>query len=246
MSTSNPIDIIIQARMGSTRLPGKVLKPFHGTTVLEYLVERARTSRHARHVVVATTVDKKDDVIESLCKKSAYRCVRGSENDVLRRYYDAARALGSDVIVRLTADDPFTDMQECDVLIQTLLTHSFAYVGSHRGGIPLGTGAEAFTFEALKKAHEEAAHPYEREHVTPYFYEHPELFAQTEIEYPNYAPLTHMRLTLDTPEDYEVLSRIADEIGKEDPTLPEIVAFLKERPDITARNSHVQQKPLHA
>ncbi len=224
------IDIIIQARMGSTRLPGKVLLPFAGVSVLEYIVESARASSRVGNVIVATTINPKDDAIEELCKKRLYIYSRGSEQDVLGRYYEAARRFASEIIGRVTSDNIFTDMIEMSRLVDILINENLDYVSNHRSGMPVGTGSEVFTFHALEAAHHDAKLDYEREHVTPYFYKHSELFKQKDV-----APLKSynadgIRLTLDTEEDYQMFKKIESVFFRDNRgeiILEKIIEFLR-------------------
>lgn len=204
-------DIIIQARMGSTRLPGKTLLPFGSSTVLEYLVDRARALGGARQVIVATTTHASDDAIERVCKKNGYAIFRGSAENVLDRYYQAAKKFDSNLIVRVTADNPFTDFSAVRALTQVLVNEHLDYV-RNVASLPVGAGCEAFTFAALTRAIRAATHAYEKEHVTPYFYKTaPDLFKQRDVSAPATADSEHVRLTLDTPTDYERLIKIEKE-----------------------------------
>jgi len=245
MGVGKTIDIIIQARMGSGRLPGKTLLPIRGRTVLEYVVEAAKKSKRVHRVVVATSSSSKDNAIEEVCRKNQYKYFRGSEEDVLGRYYDAAKKFGSDIIVRVSADNIFTDINEADRLIDILLKKKLDYVGNHKSGMPTGTGSEVFTFYALEKAHNNARHGYEREHVTPFFYGNPDLFTQEEIKpLGDYRYGKTIRLTLDTEEDYEVLKKIYEALGESGKliTAQEAIRFLYKNKYISDINRYVEQK----
>jgi dTDP-4-amino-4,6-dideoxygalactose transaminase/spore coat polysaccharide biosynthesis protein SpsF (cytidylyltransferase family) len=208
-SVAENIDVIVQARMWSTRLPGKVLLPFAGTTVLEYLVDRLKKAHLLGKVIVATTTNVKDDQIVSVCEKRGYLYFRGSEEDCLGRYFETATKFGSKTIVRVTADNPLTDLEEMKRLIGVLQNEHLDFVGNHRGGLPGGLGSEVFTYEALAKACREASSPYDREHITTYILQHNELFRQREVSATTLSSgVSSMRLTLDTPEDYELLKKI--------------------------------------
>ncbi len=243
-SSFKKVDIIIQARMGSTRLPGKVLLPFGEETVLDYVVRVAHQSKYVRLVLVATTTNTEDDKIEKLCRDKEYNWFRGSEEDVLGRYYHAATSLQSDVVVRLTGDNPFVNMEECDKMITLLLENSLDYTGNHDLGLPLGAGAEVFTYEALSHAYRDATQPYEREHVTPYLKEHPTLFRHMELVSHSYAKYSDIRLTLDTEEDYRLLCCIKEEFNDRIPTTQEIISFLDQHSTLKSINSHIMQKPI--
>lgn len=204
--------IILQARMGSTRLPGKVLKGLCGSTLLERIFERLGSLRHRATLVVATTLNERDDVIERLCSSKKIDCFRGSEEDVLERYYLCAKKYGFTDIVRLTADNPFVDVEELDNLIdlhertRADYTHSF-------GVLPVGAGAEAFTFAALERSFREGKKPNHREHVNEYIQENPGLFSIEVLSVPEAKNRPDVRLTVDTPEDFERARRIIEAAG---------------------------------
>lgn len=187
--------------MGSTRLPGKVLRPIGKLPLLGHVVGRLSVLKKQARIVVATTTASADDVIEKWCKGESIACWRGSEADVLARYYECAKALGLDPIVRLTADNPFTDIVELDRLIDEHnaqgndFTHSF-------DSLPLGAGAEIFGFAALERSHREGRAPHHREHVDEYLIENPALFRTGKLTVPAQKRRPDIRLTVDTEEDY--------------------------------------------
>jgi len=201
------LGVIIQARMGSTRLPGKVLKDIGNRPLLGHVLYRLGHLRHRATVVVATSDLDQDDIIEQFCGDHDVPCFRGSENNVLERYYQCAVKYGFDHIVRLTADNPFTDIKELDGLIQMHLdtkadfSHSF-------DSLPIGVGAEVFTFQALKQSYEQGHEAHHIEHVDEYMLESPELFnthvyhASASKCYPD------VRLTVDTMDDYKRICAI--------------------------------------
>lgn len=242
------VHIIIQARMGSTRFPGKTLELCAGgLSILEWVVERAKLSRKASRVIVATTDNPRDDAIEALCRLRGYDCVRGSEDDVLARYLLAARQFESRIIVRVTADNPLVDPFEIDRLVGVLEEERLDYASNHPAGLPLGTGSEAFTREGLEKIAGAASDLYEREHVTPYFYRHPELFKQREVapeRVHEFAPKA--RLTVDTLQDLHFVRTLLAALGCTSPaglpTTSVILSFLQIHPDIVAMNAAVEQK----
>jgi spore coat polysaccharide biosynthesis protein SpsF len=240
--------VIIQARMGSSRLPGKILLPFVGSTsYLEWVVERCKLSQRVSKVIVATTDSSKDDPIEAFCKEKKYDHVRGNENDVLARYALAAEKFGGDILIRVTSDCPLVDVSEMERAIEFLQSEGFDYVSTHPGGLPLGGGAEVFTRAAFERVVNEAKDPYEHEHVTPSFYRHPELFAQKNIVplYPH--PFAReARLVLDYPEDHAFLSRLAKDMlfstpGVQ-PSTYEILEYLRSHPDLVLINKDMIQK----
>jgi spore coat polysaccharide biosynthesis protein SpsF len=237
---------IIQARMAASRLPGKVLKDLGGQPVLAWVVERARRAKLIDEVVVATTIEPEDDQVESFCNQKGYPCYRGSMHDVLDRYYKAARLYTADVIVRVTADCPFIDPGMLDSNIQTFLDADppldFA---TNRlpmdRTVPIGLDTEICTFMALEAAWKEAAEPHHREHVMPFFYEHPERFNNLHIRHePDYG---HLRWTVDVPEDLELLRQIAAHFDdRDDFSWEEVLALVEARPELTEINVDVQHK----
>ena len=246
--SKNTIHIIIQARMGATRLPGKILMSFAGDfTFLEWIGERAKSSQEAGKVIVATTDSFKDDIVEEFCKKKGYDYFRGSESDVLGRYHGAAKQFGSEIIVRVMADNPLIDIKEMDRAIEILIQEHLDYVSTHPAGLPVGNGTEVFTRRAFERVFRGAKDPYEREHVTPYFYRHSELFTQKNI-----SPLiphpfaSSVRLTLDTPEYANFLCALASGMGFSDPlqqpSTNEILSYLESHPELVMINKSVVQK----
>jgi spore coat polysaccharide biosynthesis protein SpsF len=192
---------IIQARMGSSRLPGKVLLPIIGKPMLEIIVDRVGEVDSIDMLVVATSVSKQDDQLA--CVVGGWPGVelwRGSEEDVLHRYFEAASAYNADVILRVTADNPFFHGKTADSLIK-MLREGYDYVSNDLvHSFPLGIGLEVFRFEALASADSQAIKPYQREHVTPYLRENPNLFRLGNLELAR--NWSHIRLTVDTEEDY--------------------------------------------
>lgn len=236
--------IIVQARMTSTRLPGKVLLPLAGVPMLTRLVERLRRVQRADGIVVATTTNATDDAIASLCTQLGVPCHRGSEHDVLSRYADAARLHGADVVVRITSDCPLIDPALIDQVIAAYEEGGSDYVSNMLPPTwPYGMAVEVFSAAALAQAHAEATQAAEREHVTPFLYWHPERYRLRNVASP--VDLSHHRWTVDTPEDYALVSRLFDHLM---PTRPhfnqaDVLALLDAHPDWIALNLHIQQKP---
>lgn len=195
------LGIVIQARMGSTRLPGKVLRPIAGKPLLGHVLGRLAALRHPATVVVATSTLPQDDAISQWCEGEGVNCFRGDELDVLDRYLRCAEAFGLDPVVRLTADNPFTDIAELDRLIDLRAREGLAYAHSF-GMMPLGVGAEVFTLEALRRSHAEGHLSHHREHVNEYMQEHPELFHSDALDVPAGKRAPDLRLTVDTEDDW--------------------------------------------
>lgn len=202
--------------MGSTRLPGKVMKPICGMPLLEHFISRLKSIKRADNIIIATSINPQDDIIGVTSKRCGAEVFRGSEDDVLERFTFAAREFALDVIVRLTSDCPLIDPEVVDRVIEHYLDNhgDIDYVSNTlRRTYPRGLDTEVFSIEALERAFKEAGEPYEREHVTPYIYEHPGMFKV--MNYESNTKLPDYRLTVDTKEDFELISRIYEELYKE-------------------------------
>ncbi|GCL36294.1 acylneuraminate cytidylyltransferase [Sphaerospermopsis reniformis] len=242
---------IIQARMGSTRLPGKVMKPLCGKTVLFHVISRVKACSLVDEVVVATTTSLADDVIVAEAEKCGVNWFRGSEEDVLERYYLAAKQYQADVIVRVTSDCPLFDAEVLNGMLEYFQTETtnglkIDYLSNClRRSYPRGLDAEVFTFEVLEKAFQSANKPYQREHVTPYIYEHPEIFSLHNQN--NDDDLSDYRWTLDTQEDWRLIEEIYKNLYHEQKifTTDEVLDLLVVNPELLLINAHVEQKTLH-
>jgi len=236
--------IIVQARMTSTRLPGKVLLPLAGEPMLTRLLERLRRVLRAHGIVIATTTNATDDAIAALCVQQGVPCHRGSEHDVLSRYADAARLQGADVVVRITSDCPLIDPELIDQVIAAYQEGDSDYVSNMLLPTwPYGMAVEVFSAAALDQAHAEATQPADREHVTPFLYAHPERYRLRNVTSP--VNLSQHRWTVDTPEDYELVSRLFKALYPARPhfTQTDILTVLDAHPDWIAINQHIRQKP---
>ncbi|WP_409368014.1 cytidylyltransferase domain-containing protein [Lysinibacillus sp. 38-6] len=236
---------IIQARMGSTRLPGKILKKVNGRPLLSYQLERLQQSNFISDIVIATTTDEKDDVIVEFCKLNNILWFRGSEEDVLARYYETAKRFNADAIVRITSDCPIIDVQVVNKTITYFIDNNFDYVSNTVDRTyPRGLDTEVFTFAALEKAHKEAVMERDREHVTAYFYTNPDIFkiagVRNEMDYSKY------RWTVDTEEDFQLIENIIENLYSENPqfTLYDTVKLMEANPDWFYINAHIEQKKL--
>ena len=225
--------------MGSTRLPGKVLRDIAGRPMLSYQMERLRRVKRAERIVVATTDQPADDAVERFCRKEKIACVRGSEHDVLARYHLAIERFPADVVVRITADCPLIDPAIVD---EAIAAYEPDYVSNMLEiTYPYGMAVEVFSAQALREAHREAKDPAEREHVTPFIWRRPQRYRLKSLTMaPN---LSHHRWTVDTPEDFELVSRLLKTL-KPHFTLQDVLAVLDEHPDWCAINAHVEQKAL--
>lgn len=204
------LGIVIQARMLSTRLPGKVLKPIAGRFLLDHVLGRLKMLLTPVKVVVATSNLSYDDPIALHCESQGVSVFRGSETDVLDRYYRCSQLYAFNHVVRLTADNPFTDIQELQRLIHYHLDGGFDYTHCLTS-LPLGVGSEIFSFGALQKSSLEGTAPNHREHVNEYITEHPKIFKIGElcVDKPKRRP--DLRLTVDTPDDYQRACSIAEQ-----------------------------------
>ncbi len=200
---------VIQARMGSKRLPGKVLAKLNGKPLLLFLLERLKFSRRVDKFLVATSTLPEDDPIVDLLRDNGYQVFRGHHLDVLDRIYKASSLYGADFVVRITADNPLTDIGYMDEAVLIAVLSKADYVGIV--GLPIGMACEVVSFRALKEAYLEAKAPYQREHVTPYINENPDRFKVVYIKAEE--GLKELRLTVDYPEDLELLRRICKRIG---------------------------------
>jgi spore coat polysaccharide biosynthesis protein SpsF len=237
---------IIQARMGGTRLPHKVLMDLGGETVLARVIRRLSRSRMVSEIIVAATDCSRDDAIVLECQRLGVLCFRGSEHDVLDRYYQAARATVAEHVVRITSDCPLIDAELVDDTVRVFVEQQADYASNvFPRTYPRGLDAEVFTVAALDRAWRQAREPYQREHVTPYFYEHPEIFRLAFIK-SNFDSSAY-RWTLDTAEDLELLRNIYARFGNQDNFgWREVVMLMKREPELAELNAHVTQRSLNA
>lgn len=232
---------IIQARVGSTRLPGKALKDILGKTMLARVVRRTLRSELVDEVVVATTTEQIDKAIVDECELLGIPSFRGSEQDVLDRYYKAAKVFSADRIVRITSDCPLIDPDVIDETIQAFLDARSDYAGIK--GYPRGLDVEVFSRDALEKTWREASKDYHHVHVTPYIYQNPSLFrlllVESKEDYSNY------RWTVDTQEDLTLVRTIYEKLNKDDGfSWKDVLALMKKEPELAQINRHIRQKSL--
>jgi spore coat polysaccharide biosynthesis protein SpsF len=201
--------------MGSSRLPGKVLMNIGTKSLLEHILFRLKSLRHEAITVIATSTSQKDDVVLEFCRVHHVECFRGSELDVLERYYQCAKQYGLTQIVRLTGDNPFPDIEELDNLIDLHINTKADYTHSF-GELPVGVGAEIFTFNALEESCMKGIKDNHREHVNEYIQEHPECFLIKVLSVSEKKKRPEVRLTVDTPYDLQrakyIVRNSADEI----------------------------------
>jgi len=235
---------IVQARMGSTRLPGKVLMDLQGAAVLDRVLKRLGRSELINESLVATTAAPSDDVIVEHCEHARWRVFRGSEKDVLDRYYQAATKVGADVVVRITSDCPLIDPEVTDATIRVFLDRRPDYASNVRvRTYPRGLDTEVMTMQVLARAWRDSTTPYEREHVTPYICENPDQFKLQGIE--NDTDYSRHRWTLDTPEDLQLLRAIYARFGgRDDFSWLEVLKVVEREPALADINRHIVQKTV--
>jgi spore coat polysaccharide biosynthesis protein SpsF len=241
------IAAILQARMGSTRLPGKVLADIEGHPLVWHIVQRVKASRRVDQVLVATSTHASDAPLKQYLDKQKIPVFLGSEQDVLDRYYQAARSCGASVIARVTCDDPFKDPYVIDQAIDLLLeagtktdyAANCSYDGSIAPTYPEGLDIEVMTFGCLEKLWQRAKLPSEREHVTPYLFKHPEDFKIRGFSYSK--NLSHLRWTLDYDRDLEFARAIYKRLYARKPLfrMQDILDLLEQEPALKAINAGI-------
>ncbi|MEX1013232.1 MAG: glycosyltransferase family protein [Waddliaceae bacterium] len=237
------IVIIVQTRMGSSRLPGKALLPVLDRPLLSYQIERLTRVKSATRLLIATTTKPQDKEICDLCKKEGIACFRGDEQNVLERYLQAAKSVESDVIVRITGDCPLIDPEIVDKVIQYYLSGSFDYVSNTlKWSWPRGMDVEVFSMKALEMAFSSANSSYDQEHVTPFFYHNPKIFKLGSVV--NDVDHSHLRLTVDTKEDFMLIAEILTRLYPQNPkfTFDDIASLLAKNPQLVELNAAVKQK----
>lgn len=236
---------IIEARMTSTRLPGKVLRQACGRTFLDLMIDRLEMMHSIDSVIVATTTNREDDEIVDVATARKIDVFRGSENDVLDRVLKAAQQYNVDVIVETTADCPLIDPKESDLVVEKFRNESVDYCSNIlKRSYPRGMDTQVFTTNTLADVASRTNHPTDHEHPSIYIYSHPELYSLANIEAPNHLFDPDLRLTVDTPEDFELIRNIFEHFlpnGNEF-FLSDILNFLNANPHLKELNSHVEQK----
>jgi spore coat polysaccharide biosynthesis protein SpsF len=236
--------------MGSARLPKKVLEDIEGKPMLWHVVERVKQAKKIDNVIIATTTNSKDDAIEALAKKEGWNIYRGSKEDVLDRFYQAAKKFGVDIIVRITGDCPLISPEIIDICLERFLIEKCDYIANcfeDKVTFPRGLDVSVFSFSALEKAHKNAVDNYEKEHVVPYFWNNKnnEIKVGPVITAPaEYA--SDYRLTVDYPEDLTVIRKIYQIFYKPGEIINvfEAVEFLNKNPKIAKINAARKQKPF--
>lgn len=242
--------VIIQARMGSSRLPGKVLIRLGRKSVLEHVIRRVAACPLVSDVVVATTTVERDDPVVNEAERCGAKVYRGSEDNVLRRYCEAADRFDADTVVRVTSDCPLLDSDLLTKMLQEFIARRGRgekidyFSNTLTRTFPRGLDIEIFGKSVLDTACHEAVKPHELEHVTPFIYQHPEKFVVR--NYTGEKDRSEYRLTLDTPDDLSLLSAIFHELGDEMETAgtERVIDLLERRPDLASLNAGVEQKEI--
>lgn len=238
---------IIQARCGSTRFPNKVFADVNGKPLIWHVVNRLTHAKTINKIVIATTINEKDDKIEKWCNENNVSCYRGSENDVLNRYYSASVAFPSDIVVRITADDPFKEPAVIDAVVNKLINEGFDHVTNNfPPSWPEGLDCEAFTFAALEASEKSTNDAFEREHVTQYIYHNPDKFKIGNVASPK--NLSYLRWTIDKEVDYEMVKAVyahRNPANTDILLLDEILDILEKNPEIKEINSSVERSAMY-
>ncbi len=235
----------IQVRMASTRLPGKAMLPLGGVPMIEALARRLGQSKRLDEVLIATTENPEDDVLEKLAETLGVRVYRGSAADVLKRLVNAAEYADGDIVLEATGDNPLVDGELADRAIDLYLGGGFGYVNTNlRGAFPLGYQCGVFSADDLRRALAETppSSPF-REHPNLYFHRNPELFPHGWLEAPPRLNRPEIRLTVDYPEDYDVICAIYEALASSDAffRLEDAIRFLDEHPELIALNRDMRQ-----
>lgn len=238
------VGTVIQARIGSTRLPGKVLKPLAGVSMLRRIIDRAATATRPDRLIVAAPYDSSNDPVAEEADSSGAEVVRGSEDDVLGRYVQAIERFGLDAVVRLTADNPFVEGEVIDDMVDRFLASELDYLHNVRdSGFPLGTTVEIADAGALLEAFAQSDRKSDHEHVTPYLYRSNRGFRTSSFE--RGEPVEDVRLTVDTSEDYQLAFWIYEKLsGEEGFGLDEILELRATHPEQFEVNRAIEQKTV--
>ncbi|MDE1817931.1 MAG: glycosyltransferase family protein [Thaumarchaeota archaeon] len=244
------ITAIIQARMGSTRLPGKVLLEIERHPMLYHVIKQVRASKIIKEIIIATTIEQEDDVIAEYCKKNTVKYFRGSKKDLLDRYYQCAKKFRCDPVVRITSDCPLIDPTLIDKVIGKFMNGSYDYVANNLEKVddkwqnatcnfPQGMTVEVSSFEALEKAWKEAKKPSEREHVFPYVQFNPKLFKVSNLK--NRVDFSFIRCTVDRKDDLSFVREIYSRVSKRKKfvSIKDILKIVKKEPELVKINNKI-------
>lgn len=234
---------IIQARISSTRLPSKALLELCGKPMIVHVIERAMAITGIDSVILATGSRSENRPLLKIAEECGIESYAGSEDDVLERYYMAASEVDCDYVIRITGDNPLTDHESA--------SSALIFAGENDAdhctitGIPTGTGIEIIRKSALNRAYSEGREPHQREHVTPFIKEHPELFKSVRFLSTLENPFPDLRLTVDEPEDFKLIEIIYNGLYKGIPVkLEEVISFIKQNPELRFINNSIVQRPM--
>jgi len=233
---------ILQARMSSSRLPGKVMSPVLGRPMIERQIERLRRSKRIDQLIVATSTHQEDNVLETLCKRIGIFCFRGNLKNVLGRFYQAAKPFKPEHIIRLTGDCPLVDPALIDELVDFYLERRCDYASNcQEPSLPDGLDAEIFSFSVLEETWREAILPSHQEHVTSFILAHPERYRIGHYKY--HRDLSNLRWTVDELEDLEFVRRVYEKLYPANPEFKteDVVALLDREPDLLEINKHFKR-----
>jgi len=238
------ITAIVQARMGSARLPGKVMMPVNGRPLLDYMIERLKRANILEKIVVATTNSRLDEQIVAWCEESEVACFQGDENDVLSRYYQCSKQFDASIVVRMTSDCPLIDPKIIDEVVQSYLDRPDVEFSSNTVPLPCfypdGMDVEVFSTDLLKKAYDDAQLPSEREHVTFFMWKTGK-FKTYRLDPPK--DISQYRFTVDYPQDFEVIKAILEQLYVENQTfsLSDLIQFMNENPHLSALQKNIDR-----
>lgn len=236
------VTAIIQARMQSKRLPGKAMLNLAGKPILYHVIERTKAIEHVDKVVLATSIGEENEPLIALATSMGIETYAGSQDNVLERFYIASEKFGGEYIVRVTADNPFTDIDYASMIVDIALESKSDL--SSPANLPLGAAVEVIKKDALNQAYEMSSEPFHFEHVTPFIKEHPELFSIERTPVKIKKSAAKIRLTVDTPEDYNLASILYDNLYKGSPfPLSDVLNYASEHPEIIKINSKIKQRP---
>lgn len=235
---------IIEARMTSSRLPGKHMLQAGGKPMLQHVVDRLKRVSLINKIVIATTTNATDDALVHFAESQGIGVYRGSEHDVMGRVVEAGEAYSADVICEVTGDCPIVDPELVEQVIQSFLVNTAVYANNGKNGLPGGMSAQVFLWSALKQSAEMTQQPLDREHVTLHIKRHPELFPPVYLVASKATRWPELMLTLDEADDYQMLKRIIEHFGVENPYFgcAEVIQLLREHPEWIEINQNVRRK----
>lgn len=238
-----PTLVVVQSRLGSTRLPGKVLFDLAGRPLLVRLMERLGRAERPDGVVIATTTDREDDPIAELCSAEGWECFRGHATDLLDRHYQCARHFGAEVVAKIPSDVPLIDPAVVDEVFARFASGGVDYASNlHPPSFPDGQDVEVFSLAALEEAWRCARKDYEREHTTPYIWDRPDRFRLGSVLTADGVDYSlRYRWTIDYPEDHAFLQRVFADLHSRAPafTYQDVIAYLEQHPDVAQINAHL-------